>query len=163
RGGAARMAALAGPLIVPLFFVVRSPAGRYGIAPVLLLALPAAARCEAAGAGPARRGRRPASGAVLSAARGGAPPPVPLGRLDRVLGRTDTRTEALEWLADLHASKQDVFAFGFTGLPRPGLVAKWPLPYVDYLRVVQHGLMFTREEGKSMRPRWLLRDETSAG
>ena len=39
---------------------------------------------------------------------------------DRVLGRTDTRTEALQWLEDLHAPKQEVFAFGLAGLDAGG-------------------------------------------
>jgi hypothetical protein len=163
RGGAARMAALAVPLLLPMFFVVRSPAVRYGSAPVLLRALPAAACCEAAGAALARWRLRPAAGVLLATALCVGPSLLRTVSFDRVLGRTDTRTEALQWLAELNAPKQEVFAFGFTGLPRPGLVAKWPPPYVDYLRVVQSGRWFTREEGKSMRPRWLLRDETSAG
>ncbi len=42
-------------------------------------------------------------------------------------------------------------------------VARWKTPYVDYLRAIHNGLQFTREEGARRRPRWLLRDETSAG
>lgn len=132
-------------------------------AAVLLLALPAAAFCEAAGAALARRGWLAAAGTVLALALAVAPSLLRTASFNRALARPDTRTEALAWLAARRAPREEVFAFGFTGLPRPGLVAKWPTPYVDYLRVVQGGRWFTREEGARQRPRWLLRDETSEG
>lgn len=163
RGTGGRMAVLSLALLLPIFLVVRSPAVRYGIAPVLLLALPAAALCEAAGAALARRGWPAGAGAVLALALCVTPSLLRTATFNHALAQPDTRTEALAWLAERGAPREEVFAFGFTGLPRPGLLAKWPLPYVDYLRVVQGGRWFTREEGARQRPRWLLRDETSAG
>jgi len=163
RGGTGRCLVLAILALLPLFFVARSPAVRYGIAPVLLLAVPAAALCAAAADALARR-RWPAAAALaLPLLLCTAPSLLRTVAFNRVIGRPDTRTEALAWLAELQAPQDEVFAFGFTGLPRPGLMARWTPPYVDYLRVIQNGLRFTREEGARRRPRWLLRDETSAG
>ncbi|HEX5012020.1 MAG TPA: glycosyltransferase family 39 protein [Planctomycetota bacterium] len=163
RGPAARLAVLSVLLLVPMFFVARSPAVRYGIAPVLLLAVPAAAFCEAAGETLGRRWPERREMALLVAlGLCVAPSFLRIVFFNRSLGRTDTRTEALGWLAELHAPREQVFAFGFTGLPRPGLIAKWPTPYVDYLRVVQGGKWFTREEGRKLRPRYVLHDETGS-
>jgi|GEM_PF-2641377 len=163
RGAAGRLAVLSVLLLLPMFFVVRSPAVRYGIAPVLLLSLPVAALCEAVIEAVARRRPAlalPAGLALLLLCT--APSLVRIVFFDRALGRTDTRTEALSWLAELKAPRDEVFAFGFTGLPRPGLIAKWTPPYIDYLRVIQRGALFTREQGRTMRPRYVLRDETAA-
>jgi hypothetical protein len=163
RGGAGRFLVLALVALLPLFFVARSPAVRYGIAPVLLLALPAAALCEEA-AGVLVRRRWPAAAALaLPLALCVAPSLLRAVSFNLLLGRPDTRTEALARLAELQAPREEVFAFGYSGLPRPGLVARWKTPYVDYLRVIQPGKVFTREEGALRRPRWLLRDETSSG
>ncbi len=163
RGAAGRVAVLSVLLLLPMFFVVRSPAVRYGIAPVLLLALSLAALGEARAGAVARRRPTLATPALLGLLAVCLLPS--LARIvffDRALGRTDTRTEALGWLAELDAPREEVFAFGFTGLPRPGLIAKWTPPYIDYLRVIQGGKLFTREQGRQMRPRWVLRDETAA-
>jgi Dolichyl-phosphate-mannose-protein mannosyltransferase len=163
RGPEARLVVLSVLLLLPIFFVARSPAVRYGIASVLLLAVPAAAFCEAAADALGRRWPQ-ARGAVLLGALllCVAPSLARILYFNRALGRPDTRTEALGWLAELHVPSEEVFAFGYTGLPRPGLIAKWPLPYVDYLRAVVGGKRFTREQGRLMRPRYVLHDGTGS-
>ena len=168
RGGQARMLVVCLLLLLPMFVVARSKAVRYGIAHVALLSVLAALAIEVlAGRAATARGRRLALGALLLLALG--PSLVRIVCFDRALGGRDTRTDVADYLRSRALPPEEVVAVGnLYALPRPSLFGKrrhlaGPPLFLDYgiqVNLAKGDQRLSREEGRLMRPKLLVRDHT---
>jgi hypothetical protein len=167
RGGQPRMLVVCVLLLLPMFVVARSKAVRYGIAHVALLSVLAALAIDAlAGRAATARGRRLALGALLLLALG--PSLVRIVCFDRALGGRDTRLDVIDYLRSRGLPPEEVLAVGNLGLPRPSYLGvrkhlAGPPLYTDYLfkvHLAQPSQRLTQEEGRTLRPKLLLRDPT---
>jgi hypothetical protein len=163
-GGRARLLVVCLLLLLPMFYVARSRTVRYGIAHAALLSVLAALVIEALLRAP---GRSRALAAVLLAAAVG-PSLVRTVAFDRALGGRDTRQDVLDFIRASGAPPEEIVAVGSYGLPRPSFLRprrermSGELPYMDYLRMVNGPLrVITREQGRAMRPRFLIYDHTA--
>ncbi len=157
-GGRLRLLVICLLLLLPMFYVARSRAVRYGIAHVSLLALLGALAIERL-AGARRRLLVVLTVAAL------LPSLFRTLSFNLALGARDTRQDVLDYLELAGAARDEVVAVGIY-LPRPSLMgtgqpgeaaASWA--FIDYLRATQPGAWLTREEGRTWRPRFLLRDD----
>jgi hypothetical protein len=155
-GGRLRLLVVCTLLLLPMFFIARSRAVRYGIAHVSLFAVLAALACDLLAA-LAGRWRGLVLALLLLLATG--PSLVRIVTFDRALGRPDTRQLVLDYIARSGHPLSDMVAVGYYGLPRPRLTHH-KVPYLDYLRVTISG-MLPRAEGTRLRPYFLLRDHSS--
>ena len=170
RGGPARMLVVCLALLLPMFVVARSQAVRYGIAHVTLLSVLAALAIDALAQRAATpRGRRLALAALLLLAAG--PSLVRIVCFDRALRGRDTRTEVADYLRSRGLPPEEVVAVGQSyGLPRPSLIGNrrhlaGPPLFLDYgfmVNLAREDRRITREQGRAMRPKLLVRDETLA-
>ncbi|HZM01231.1 MAG TPA: glycosyltransferase family 39 protein [Planctomycetota bacterium] len=180
RGGQARMLVICLLLLLPMFVVARSKAVRYGIAHVALLSVLAALAIETlagrgsalgaagvSGAAAAARRVRPALLAALLLLAAG-PSLVRSVCFDRALGGRDTRLDVIDYLRGRGLPPEEVVAVGNYGLPRPSLLGArkhlaGPPLYTDYLfrvHLARPEARLSQEEGRTLRPRLLLRDPT---
>lgn len=156
--GPARLLVVCCVLLLPMLFFVRAAPVRYALALASLLCIPAALALDrlAMGGGAPRRGLLAVL--VLLAI---APGVVRSVAFDLAIGRPDTRTDVLAHLKAANAQQDEVLAIGFYGLPRYSMVFGNP-PFMDYLRMTwPRGGSITREQGRTMRPRFILRDHTA--
>ena len=160
-----------------MFVVARSKAVRYGIAHVALLSVARGTRDRHARQ-PGRGGRcrrglgRPegAAGRLAAAPALLAAGPSLLRTVcfDRALGGRDTRLDVVDFLRARGLPPEEVVAVGKDGLPRPTFLGKrkhlaGPPLYIDYLfkvHMARPEQRLTREEGRALRPTFLLRDHT---
>lgn len=77
-----------------------------------------------------------------------------------VAGKTDTRVDAMRFLAESGANRTEVIGVGFYGLPRTSGIAALP-PFTDWLDAVHRRRAFPREFAYAARPRFIVRDLSS--
>jgi hypothetical protein len=163
-GGRARLLVICLLLLLPMFFVARSRTVRYGIAHVSLFSVLVALVIEALLRAPGRT-RALAVGLLALVLM---PSLVRIVAFDRALGGRDTRQDVLDFIVAAGVPPGELVAVGSYGLPRPSFMRErrqrmqGSLPYLDYLRMVNGPLrVITREEGRAMRPRYLIYDHTA--
>jgi hypothetical protein len=163
-GGRARLLVVCVVLLLPMLYVSRGLAVRYGVALVALLPVLTALLIEALLRTPGSS-RALAAGLLVAVI---VPSLVRSVAFDRALGARDTRLDVLDFILAAGLPPEEFVAVGSYGLPRPSfmgsrrLAMQVPLPYLDYLRMVNGPLrVITREQGRAMRPRFLIYDHTS--
>jgi hypothetical protein len=151
-------------LLLPMLYVSRGLAVRYGVALVALLPVLTALLIEALLRTPGTS--RALAAGLLVAVIG--PSLVRSVAFDRALGARDTRLDVLDFILAAELPPEEFVAVGMYGLPRPSfmgsrrLAMQVPLPYLDYLRMVNGPLrVIAREQGRTMRPRFLIYDHTA--
>lgn len=152
RPGPTRLIGVLCLVSIPALLVTRHHPVRFGLSLAVLLTLPAGWIVA-----PLVRGR-PGRAALLVPVLV-LPGLVRAVSFDRLVGRTDTRQQALATLDELGARREQVVAFGHHGLPRarePGRRA-----YVDYYRRLHVAGTIDARALRRDPPRYLLLDETA--